>query len=197
MQESKHTYIRKNKVGAVEEVINMADIARHLRIDEQDVDEYVKSLVTAAVENIQALTWRTLVAHKYELYFDNFIDTLLPYPPIDASSVKVWYVDKDGIEQELDAQALEVTPDDNEPFLRYDMAMVSGIWLDDSFASVGKRVKIEFTAGYKKLPEGLKSAVQLLTAHLYDTPEATSAFSIIELPMGVRYLISPYRLNKF
>ena len=192
-----HTHIRRHKKGKAEEVVNMQDIARHLRINEDEIDEYVKSLVTAAVESIQATTWRTLIPHSYELYYDDFVTSILPYAPIDTQSVKVFFIDTQGVEQELDDSSFEVTPDDNQPRIVYNESVVNAIGLHEEFDSVGTRVRVEYDAGYDKLPAALQSAISLLTGHLYDNPEAVTAFTMQELPMGVRYLISHYRLNQY
>jgi uncharacterized phiE125 gp8 family phage protein len=63
-------------------------------------------------------------------------------------------------------------------------------------------VKITYTAGsygdgatVDTCPKLVKAAVLLLAAHLYENREATTDLKLVELPIGVTRLLTPYKVT--
>jgi uncharacterized phiE125 gp8 family phage protein len=90
---------------------------------------------------------------------------------------------------------------------RYDAVDVGRLWLADgaSFPPVKLYqyggVKISFTAGYGSsgvsVPEPIRHAIRLLAGHYYENREAVlveRGANIMQLPMAVEALLSPYRV---
>lgn len=64
-------------------------------------------------------------------------------------------------------------------------------------AAVPDAVRIVFSAGYgdaSKVPADIVHAVRLILGHLHEHREEASAFTISEIPLGARHLLSPYRV---
>lgn len=56
-------------------------------------------------------------------------------------------------------------------------------------------VEITFVCGYgdpPDVPYGIKSAILMTAAHLYENREATIATNLKEVPIGVESLLAPY-----
>lgn len=56
--------------------------------------------------------------------------------------------------------------------------------------------KVRYRAGSWRLPDDLKTALLLLTSHIYERYSATSDNDIKTIPMGVQYIMEPYRPPK-
>ena len=128
------------------EVVSIADAKLHLRVDHDDEDDYIKGLVEAAAQEIDAPRgWlgRSLLTKTLRLTLDSYPPHTVYLPGVPVQSVtKVEYRDRNGDFQ-------EIPPEDYETDLTAEPAL---LWAADSWPSdmtAGPDVfRVEYEAGY-------------------------------------------------
>jgi|YNPBryulayer2012_1023412.scaffolds.fasta_scaffold00014_81 uncharacterized phiE125 gp8 family phage protein len=177
------------------EPITIAELKLYLRIDHSVEDDLLGLIIKTARQHVEMITNRALILQKWEWYLDDWWEGILniPRPPL-ISVDQIKYRDENGTEL---------------PFTdyRYDAVDVGRLWLADgaSFPPVKLYqyggVKISFTAGYGSsgvsVPEPIRHAIRLLAGHYYENREAVlveRGANIMQLPMAVEALLSPYRV---
>lgn len=175
------------------EPLTMGEARAHLRLDGNDDDATVLALIMAARAQIEAMTGRSLITRTLRAHFDGFAAPLwLPRAPVSAVS-SISYVDQAGEMQTLAADRYQV---------------VAGEWSPAVYPAYGvswpgtrpqpEAVSITYVAGYgtiNAIPAPIKAAMLLLVGHLFQNREAASPDSISEMPMGVEYLLSNFRIT--
>lgn len=180
-----------------EEPVTLAQAKLHLRIitaldqtEPSEDDAYVSALITAARQAAENSLNRPVALATYELRGDAF-DVPLPVSPV-AALTSVTYVDAAGVVQTVDPAGYELAGTVDAPVLRvaYGGAWPSGVRGQDD------DVRIQFTAGWSTadLPKPIYQAILLTIGHLYENREDSTALNLSELPMGSRYLLTPYRI---
>lgn len=196
--------------------IELAQAKAHLRVSTSDEDDLILALVAAATTRIEEETRRALITQTWELNLDYFevpnrelitppvsfrpAVISLPRPPlqsvswvtyIDGDQNTVYLYDSVGSPTETSALLVDTSSQPGRITPAY-----NGTWpatLDQMNA-----VAIRYVAGYgpngDSVPAPLKSAVLLLLGHLYENREAVGESSLVELPLGVRFLLEPYRV---
>lgn len=178
------------------EVVSLEEAKAHLRVDFDDDDDLIQSLVAAATSYLDGpngYLGRSLITQTLEMRTDAFrscpID--LPYGPVQEI-LAVVYDDADGIEQIVSDA---------------DYRLISGDRLELVFGkswpaarSQSDAVRIQYIAGYgdtaEDVPEPLRLAVKLLVGAWYENREQTViGVNVTPLPrsVAVESLISPYR----
>lgn len=174
----------------------------HLRVEIDEDDALIDSLVTAAREWVERYTGLTLCETVLEAAFEGYPDWYieLPKPPvIEIESFK--YRDADGTDTTLatDQYAL-----DNAFGIAPRVVPAYGItWPGTRWQASSLRVR--YRAGYARagspdetgfIPQPLVAAIKLLLGHLYEHREAvTEARDVAEIPLGVQWLCRPYRVE--
>lgn len=178
------------------EPITLADAKEHLRIDGTADDAYLTGLISVARETCENYTRMAFLTQTWDMVLDATgfcID--LPRPPLQ--SVTGIYV--------TDDVAVETTVDP----LSYRVDMISEpgrVFLKPGYtwpyytSPAGFRVR--YTAGYTtaaSVPNGLRKAVKLLTAYLYENRgEAkgtiTFAGQMGQLPDDVKIMLDPFKV---
>jgi uncharacterized phiE125 gp8 family phage protein len=191
----------------VDAVVSLDEAKAHMRVDHDDDDDYIESLVEVATATIDGPTgWlgRCLVEQTLEWRGPGFgpRDGRLPYPPVsEIESVK--YVDGTGTEQTVPDTDYRLVGQPNQPrvVLGYGASWPSARGQDEA-------VRIRYTAGWPVETEGegddavttwtgpapIKHAILILVSELYENREATSDTTRIELPFAVTALLSTYRV---
>ena len=165
----------------------------HLRLDIDDDDSLILSLITAARQWIEGQTKRSLISQVW----DQKIDGNWPWkhggprielqknPVISVSSIT--YVSGASPNPTLGTdQYTAVTRN----YGSYIVPAYGVTW--PTVRCVPDAITVRFTAGYSTVPEPLKHAILMLVAHWYERREATES-SVTPIPYGVDALISPYR----
>lgn len=181
------------------EPVLLAEAKMHLRVENDEENALISILSQAAREMIEQRIGRSLITQTRTIkmdYFPKYSDTiLLPYGPVQSvTSIK--YFDE---EVELTLSSTLYTVDTNSDIAR--------IVIDDSWPSTDddiNSVTIVYVCGYgassSYVPKPIKQAIYMLIAHLYENRQAVivsgSPTAVIEMPMGVEYLISPYVLEQ-
>jgi len=182
------------------EPVTLSEQKAHMRISVPDEDSLIQSLIVASRIIIEKFTGVRMITQIIKGVLDTFPsdDTIiLPLAPV-ISVDEIKTIDTNGAEAVF-------------PSTKYEVDLVSipnriklkngESWKEPSIYREVNGVEIIFTCGYgsvaSNVPEDLKLAIKLLASHFYENREAT-VFTAIkrveELPLGVRYLISPYRL---
>lgn len=118
----------------------------------------------------------------------------LPGGPV-RSIVSVTYVDSSGVDTVVAADQYRLSTSSRMAILRpaYNVTWPSARCDVDS-------VRVRYTAGYstddsppREVPEPIRQAMHLFIAHYYNNRDAVDIDSVMELPLGARYLIGKYR----
>ena len=210
--------------GPAIEPVKLSDAKTHCRIDADTDDIYLVSLIRLARRHIEDICNIALISQTWDWYLDKFpssylyTDALwdvggytegvlfLPINPlISVSYIK--YTDTDGVEQTWNSANYTV---DTSSRVGRIYPVYSGTW-PTSVRDYPKAVNIRFITGYSdsgasprdlsdNVPDELKQAILLLTAHLYryrEPVETTARGTFSDIPWTVDQLIAPYRNWKF
>lgn len=180
-----------------DEPVDLADLKAHLRVDVADDDALIEGMALAARRLVERYTGRRLMPRIEKLLLDRFPpvkELLIPAAPI-SSIDSIVYLDQEGNQTTFDS-SFYVT-DARGPLglvaLKYGV-----IWpILGSLRRPVNAVEVQFHSGYAdatKVPEELQLAIKLLTGHFYENREATTMMTVAELPMGIKHLLTPYRV---
>jgi uncharacterized phiE125 gp8 family phage protein len=197
---------------AAEEPVSLIEAKLHLRVDANDDDALIASLITAARQAAETLTGRQMVTARWRLVLDGFPEAacmgvssaqsfslpahavLLAKCPVQAV-VSIQYLDMNGSAQVL-PESSYVVDSACEPAR---ITPVFGVTWPASLPQIGA-VTVTFDAGYglaSAVPEGIKSWVKLRVGSLYAHREEVSTLTrgrIDPLPF-VDGLLDPYRVS--
>jgi uncharacterized phiE125 gp8 family phage protein len=188
-------------------VVSLEEAKVHLRVDHDDDNDYIESLVAVATATIDGPTgWlgRCLVEQTLEWRGSGFgpCDGRLPYPPVaEIESVK--YDDGAGVEQTIPDTDYRLVGQPGQPRIvrAYGSSWPSARCDDES-------VRIRYTAGWPVETEGdgdgavtiwtgpapIRHAILLMVSELYENREAASDRPRTELPFAVTALLSTFRV---
>lgn len=182
------------------EPVLLAEAKMHLRVDNDEENALISILSQAAREMVEQRIGRSLITQTRTIkmdYFPRESDTIyLPYGPV-ISVTSITYVDENEVLQTLSSALYTVDTASD----------IARIVIDDSWPSTEDDINvvtIVYQAGYgassSYVPKPLKQAIYLLVAHLYENRQAVivsgSPTAVVEMPMGVEYLIAPYVLEQ-
>lgn len=168
--------------------VTLAQAKAHCRVDGNDEDAYLDSLIAAATSHVESLIGRAVMAQTWEYLLDEFDDEMLiPLGPVSSvSSVK--YFDVDAAEQTLAGTyyAVDLTSDPQRVLLADEAA-----WPGVNGGT--NQVTIRFVAGYTTVPASIYHACLLLIGQWFDQRSGVSDKPISETPHAVRSLLSTYQ----
>lgn len=177
--------------------VTPAEAKAWLRVDHDDEDELITSLVAAAVAHLDGysgILGRAMVNQTWRQDFGCWPgDRVLRLPFPDVSSVTVKYRDEDDVEQTVNATLYELLEDARGAYVRLKDSFTAPALADDR----SEPVQVTLVAGYgadaDAVPGALKQAIKQLVAYWYENREAVSPGAMTELPLGVSALVAPYR----
>lgn len=184
------------------EPITLHEARLHLRLDTFDSppthvdDPLIEVLITVARQAAENYLGQSITQKTYELALDEF--------PVREISLGLWPVNSvDSITYEEDGQTQTVDAADYifDSFAKPGQVLPKESWT--SVKAVTNGVKITFTAGYTDsfspnpypLPKAIKQAMLLTIGHLYENRESVVAGQMIEMPLGMTALLTPYRIS--
>jgi uncharacterized phiE125 gp8 family phage protein len=183
--------------------VTVAEMRAHCRIGQgvSDFDAELMAAVDAAVGSIEDQTRRAIItqtwrAHISECWSEN--DPIaLPRPRLQ-SVTSVEYRKEDDTWAVADTGSYRVSGhgDPATLWLRDGLGPSDVADMDVRSDSVWR---VTYTAGYgdiMSVPAALRAAVKLLAGHLFENREAVVIGNVtaVELPLGVQYLINPFRV---
>jgi len=158
----------------------------------------VQGLLDAAASHFdgpRGVLGRCLINQVWRLSFSGWpTDRYIRLPFADVSAVSVKYRDGDNAEHTVSSGSVSILSDATGPVVR----LSSDFALASLYSDRDDAVQVTFTSGFgedpSSVPAAIRQAILLLVAHWYKNREAVAETSYAELPLGVRNLISPYRV---
>ena len=192
----------KTVTAPTTEPVSLAEARLHLKVDTDDDNALISSLITASRETAEVFTGRALATQVLEYILDGFpteADTInIPRPPLEElTSIK--YRNWQGQEVEWDGQNYVV---DGES-MPARVTLAYGKYFPDFTPYPVSSVRIRFTAGYKsggpdslKMPEQINQALKLLIGHFYENRESVVVGTVAnKVPFSVEALLYPYKIS--
>lgn len=178
------------------EPLTLADAKLHLRVDGTHEDALISSMIRTARQKLDGrdgFLGRALMLQTWEMSLDAFParEIKIPLVPLNAI-VSVIYIDRDGIEQTVDAQNYEADTSVDEGWI----VPVRGFHWPVTMHTINA-VRIRFIAGYggaEDVPEPIRHAIRMHTAHLYDGRDIGPAEHTKDTPLGWEQHVAPYRM---
>lgn len=185
------------------EPVDLEAALLHLRLDaygsppEHPDAPLIEALITAAREAAENFTNCRIGEWVLELRLPGFSSVIrLPDAPVQSIEA-VTYIDQDGNVQTVDPALYELAGPPAAPVVRpvYGRAWPGDVRCQDD------AVRVRYVTGYSTgspdmLPEAIRRAILLIVGHLYENREQTVIGTIVsELPMGVLFMLQPYRLR--
>lgn len=174
--------------------------ARNRRMVDPDTDdqEDLRELIQAAREACEQYTGRSIVQKTLELGLPRFPCEPIELPQGPVRSVtSIAYTDADGNEQTLDPEVYAA-----DLARGWVTLAVGSSW--PATQGGNSAVRVRYVAGHDDadtetplypLPMGVVRAMLLLVGHYDENREASTPDSLTELPLGVQYLLNPYRID--
>lgn len=180
-------------------VITLEDMKAHLRVDHDDEDDLIESLIAAAVQNLDGRDgWlgRALVSQSWELRLPEFCGTVIPVPlPPLIAVEEITYYDADDVQQTLSPDVYEVTGIGGFGKARVHLKHGQR-WPQTSRRA--EPVTVAFEAGYgdpADVPAPIIAAIKRHVATLYEHRETiVVGASVAALPGAVEAMLAPYRV---
>lgn len=172
------------------EPLSLAEAKAFLRIEHDDDDDVIDALIASARIHVEAQTRRALIAQQWRLVLDAWpSDGRLAVRPAPLQALDVARVyDGGGAAATLDLQNFVVDTAGSQ------LAFAPWALAQPGRATAG--IELDVTVGYGDaagdVPEPLRHAVRLLTAHWYENRGIAGSGST--LPATVAALIAPYRM---
>jgi len=179
------------------EPVTLLELIDHLEVVDPVKNEYLEGLITVARRSLEELTWGVFVTQTWDQWFDGFADPLkLRKPPV-ASITSVTYTDSNGDSQTLASSVYELGDDNGIGIVRlqYDQTWPTTRGHPDV-------VTVRFISGVAvaSVATGIKHAIKLLAAHLFENREPLvigQRISVEQIPHTVEALIAPYSYREF
>lgn len=180
------------KTAPTVEPITVADLKLHCRIDNDDEDDLLESLIKTARTYVEQRTKRTLLQTTYELYLDWFpAEIVLPLPPV-SSLTSITYYDTGGSSQTLSSSVYTLDS-------KQDPAVIVEAYGQSWPATrdIPNAITVTYVAGYgaaaTSVPDALKRAVAMYAAHLYENREPVGDAGTV-IPLAIDSLIRMYEV---
>lgn len=169
-------------VNASAEPVSLAEAKAHLRVDINDDDALIASLVTAAREWFERATDRQLCNATWRIKLPGFMPCIeLPWPPLVSVS-SITYLDVAGDEQTLDPSTYTVVTGSTPGYVELAWSQTYPVTYTHPEA-----VTITYVGGHGDMsgvPELAKQGIKLLLSHWYthrdddaDVPPAVQAIA--------------------
>lgn len=189
------------------EPITTAEAKTHLRVTHSNDDDYIDTLIEAAREYVESFTGRAIIQQTIEYYLDKFPanDGPIELPRPELRSITSFsYTDTAQSETALVA-GTDYSLDSVPPFGRL-FPEYGKHWPTIALYPVNP-IKITYVAGYAddgsspadyraNVPKGIKHAIKLLVAELYDQRAITVTGLVNQaVKFSVDNLLSFYRVR--
>lgn len=180
--------------GPSEEPVSVTEAKTHLRIDGNDEDTVIASLILAARLHIERMLDLALITQRWSLYLDRWPEcgqVEIPLGPVQAvDSVTVYSAEHVGTVLDPEFYFVDTA---SRPARVVRNGNLS--WPVPGRAANG--IEIGFTAGYgpaaRDVPPPVRHAILLLVAHWYEEREPVALGSPVQVPMTIASLVAPFR----
>jgi uncharacterized phiE125 gp8 family phage protein len=216
------TYDLVRTIDAATEPVTIDQVQAQCRIDNDDDNAYLSTLITAARQYCEKVTGRAFLSQTWRLSLEGFPcwrqllhcvgetqgysdwrpcglrapEILLPRPYL-LEVVSITYLDLTGTRQTLDPSQYTVVADAEPARVLPALGCVwpYALWQRGS-------VQITYAAGYLTgVPGTIQLAILMLVAHWYENREATvlpvSGTGVVSVPLGVAELLDAETFTAF
>jgi uncharacterized phiE125 gp8 family phage protein len=175
------------------EPVSLAQAKNHLKVDNQEDDALIASIVSAARQYVEQHCNTAIITQTIAEQFPHFISrgmALSVAPVIEVSAIQ--YTDDARNENILPTSVygVNIFTKPGAVFLRYGQTFPTTIPEPDA-------VTVTYTAGYGDssgdVPEPIRQAILLMVGDMYQNRENM----VKRLPTMAEYLLAPYRFNHF
>lgn len=164
---------------------------QHMRVENNDDDTYIDTLIEASERYCEIATDRTFLSKRLQATWDGFpIEVRLPRPPVVQAAPAFVVSYKDGSQNTVILSSSDFRAEYSDPcVLRPPYSKTWPTALSDISS-----VTVSWNAGYSTsrldVPAGLRHAMLMIIGHLYERRLAFDTLSSIEVPLGVKALLS-------
>lgn len=187
------------------EPLLLGEAKHHLRINANDDDAYVKTLITAAREQAEDYTHRALINQTWKLYLGMFpFNTpgafpdaiIVPKPPL-SSVTSITYTDTSGVSQTVDASDYDVDTASEQGRIT---PAFGEVW--PTARDAPNSVVVTFVAGYgsaaTSVPTRIKQGMLIAIGDMYENRESIVIGTISsQVAQSAQTLWNPYRVMRF
>ena len=180
---------------ATVDVVTVAEIKSHLRIDTSDEDTLLGLYIDAATEMAENYCGRHFITHEYKLYFNEvmpkasliFPDCTLFVQTGGNDHHPVYYIDADGTTQHSDAAYIDAY---SNPSIVYLSSAFTTVSLKEDAANVfWFHFKTGIADDATGVPQAIKQAIKLIVSDMYYFREDRKR----SFPMASEILLQPYK----
>lgn len=176
-------------IATTEGAVSLIDVKAHLRVDHDYEDDLITIYRDAAIDYLSKLMGRNIVLAEqvdHFTYRDLRTSSRVYFRKGDAANPVIEMFDGTNYTV-VDASAYRVEELVNNP--HFVLHQSPSWWYGE-----GNSVRVTYDAGIDVLPAGVKAAILLLTATLYEHREDTIVnMTATKMPVNIEYLIAPYR----
>lgn len=183
--------------------ITLAEAKLHLRVDADDEDDLITSLVQASVGYAESFMGRALVARTLDFFLDAFPDNGDPIRPPLPPLIEVdgvFYTDADGDEVEFTSFEVDTA---SEPARIYLVPTVS--W-PTTVRDSANAVRVRYVAGHVQatgsppaldgdIPADIKAAILLTVGTLFEYRQTVTDVSSTMVPWSAEQLFRRHRVE--
>ncbi len=180
------------------EPVTLAQAKEFLRFDNNNEDDFINSLITAARLHVESVSGRALISQSWRLVLDewpkNRIINLPIAPLISLSAINIY--DEEGNANSLSLAQFQAETKTSPARIFLPRLIEGQINMRERQA-----IEIDFLAGYgateQDVPNDLKIAIFTLIAHWFEHRDAliiAGSGSIV--PAGFDRIIAPYKIVK-
>jgi uncharacterized phiE125 gp8 family phage protein len=178
------------------EPVTLDEAKAFLRVEHNDDDEVIAALVAGSRIHVEAQTRRALITQGWRISADawppdgRLIVRPAPLQTLDAARV----YDFDNVAHDVDTQAFVADLAGSALIFAPNLAS----WALPAPGRLAAGIELDVTVGYGDaaidVPEALRQAIRLLTAHWYENRGLAAMGTVTVLPSTVAALIAPYRV---
>ena len=169
------------------EVVSLAEVKAHLRLDHAFEDEYLLTIIQAATQSIEAYLGKSLISRTWQLLWQpsknegkDLVEINLPYPPL----IEIISVHK------------ILAGDRKQPLKRYGLETMPSI-PKLICAAEGAAVEVIYRAGYgdypKNIPAGIRQALLMRIADFYENRGSVGFEAKPSQDSIFKELLAPYK----
>lgn len=173
--------------------LTLDEAKAYLKVETTDEDTTIQSLIEAARQHVEDITWRAISPRTMELTLERWErEILLPMPPL-TKVTSVVYCDPVGVKQTLSTDKYDV-----------DLNAMPGR-ITPSYGNCWPAIRpgigaiiITYECGHSSAPQALKQAMMLLVTHWFENRSAVEIGHVVaETPIAVDALCGPHRVVRF
>ena len=180
---------------AATDVVSVAEIKSHLRIDTSDEDTLLGVYIDAATDMAENYCGRHFITHEYKLYFNNvvqkasliFPDCTLFVQTGQNDHHPVYYIDANGTEQHSDDAYIDAYS--NPSIVYLSSAFTSPTLKEDAANVFWFHFKTGIADDATGVPQAIKQAIKLIVSDMYYFREDRKR----SFPMASEILLQPYK----